>query len=323
MAILKKTIPVILPILLTGCYESFDPKIDTTPVLCLNSLITAGSPIEVKVSRTWVYTDQAGAEDHSVDDAVVRIYANGEPVDSGYIPAEGDRIRISASSARYGEAEAEVTVPVASRISGFEFKDKVGSLWMKDTPGWGIDARIQFGVNISMGLDDPEDVDNFYLLSYDAFSDESSRSSFSSGYFETVDPVFYEQTSSFEEVMNYSAYNMFFADRLLNRETDAVDFEFTPCFFELSGWKGNHADMDCGWHITLYSISESYYNWLAFCWQTDGIVFGDMGDAGLSEPIWGYSNVSTGAGVVAARSSVTFTVDLKDFLLNTILESKQ
>ena len=323
MAILKKTIPLlIIPVLLTGCYESFDPKIDTASVLCLNSLITAGSPIDVKVSRTWVYTDQAGAKYHSVDDAVVRIYVNGDLVDSGYIPEEGDHIRISASSMRYGHAEAEVTVPVASRISDVDFDNKIESLWMKDTSGWGINASIQFGVNISMTLDDPEDVENFYLLSYDTFSNESYHSSFSSGYFESLDPVFNEQTSSFEEVMNYSAYNMFFADRLLNRETDAIDFGFTPCFFELSGWKGDPADIECGWDITLYSISESYYNWLAYCWQTDGIVFGDMGDIGLSEPIWGYSNVSTGAGVVAAQSSVIVRIDIKDFLLNAIDPTK-
>ncbi|MDE6290784.1 MAG: DUF4249 domain-containing protein, partial [Muribaculaceae bacterium] len=164
----------------------------------------------------------------------------------------------------------------------------------------------------------PEDVDNFHLLSYNTFNEESSRSDFSSGYFESVDPVFFDQTSSFEEVMNYMAYNMFFSDRLLDRETGAIEFGFTPCFFELSGWKSHLAGMDCGWNITLYSISESYYNWLAYCWQTDGIVFGDMGEVGLSEPIWGYSNVSTGAGVVAARSSVTVKVNIKDFLQKTL-----
>ncbi|MDE6291095.1 MAG: DUF4249 domain-containing protein, partial [Muribaculaceae bacterium] len=107
---------------------------------CLNSLITAGSPIEVNVSRTWVYTDQAGEKDHSVDDATVRIYANGDLVDFGYIPEEGDNIRIHASSVRYGEAEAEVTVPVATPVSDVEFTDKVISLWINDTPGWGTNA---------------------------------------------------------------------------------------------------------------------------------------------------------------------------------------
>ena len=318
MAILKKTIPFILPLLLTSCYESFDPKIDTTPVLCLNSLITAGSPIEVKVSRTWVYTDREGEKDHSVDDAVVHIYADGVLVDSRYIHGEGDHIRISASSARYGEAEAEVTVPVATRISGVEVSDKVESLWITDTPGWGINADLQFDIAISMKIADPEDADNFHILSHDTF-DQSHASGFSSGYFETLDPVFYEQASAFEDVMNGGGHELFFSDRLLNRETGALDFGFKPCFFTLKGWHGDISELECGWDITLYSISESYYKWLTFCWQSGGIVFGDMLDWGLAEPIWGYSNVSTGAGVVAAQSSVTVRIDINDLLLNDLL----
>lgn len=333
MAILKRTIPLILPFFLTGCYENFEPKIDTKPVLCLNSLITAGSPIEVRVSRTWLYTDVNGDKDHSVDDAVLRIYANGELVNSGYIPEEGDHLRISASSVKYGDAEAEVTVPVATRISGVEFNNKVESLRVTENPDWGINANVQFGINISMRLDDPKEVDNFYILSYDtfSFSDDgdnneplfrksrnSFKASFSSGNFESVDPVFYEQTNTFEEIMNYSSYNMFFSDRLFHRETNTLDFGFTPCFFEISGWDRDPAELECGWDLTLYSISESYYNWRAYCWQTDGLVFGDFGDLGLAEPIWGYSNVSTGAGVVAARSSVTVKVNIKDFLTGTI-----
>ncbi|MDE6381199.1 MAG: DUF4249 domain-containing protein [Muribaculaceae bacterium] len=336
MDILKKTIPIILPFLLTGCYETFDPKIDTKPVLCLSSMITAGSPIEVKVSRTWLFTDIEGSKDHSVDDAVLRIYANGSPVDAGYRPEQGDHIRIVASSARYGEAEAEVTVPIATRISGIEFKNKMESLWTMDTPGWGIDATIKFGINISMTLEDKGNTDNFYFLTdktycpsspdedEDNFYEDTKNSfriSLSSGNFESVDPVFYEQTGAFEEVMNYSSFNKFFSDRLLDRETNTLNFGFTPCYFEISGWNGDPDELECGWKITLQSISESYYNWLAYTWQTDGIVFGDFADMGLAEPIWGYSNVSTGAGVVAAKSSTTVEINIKDFLLET-LETK-
>ncbi|MDE6345354.1 MAG: hypothetical protein K2L55_01625 [Muribaculaceae bacterium] len=33
-----------------------------------------------------------------------------------------------------------------------------------------------------------------------------------------------------------------------------------------------------------------------------------------AEPMWGYSNVSSGAGVVAAQSFATYTLSLKEFL---------
>lgn len=39
-----------------------------------------------------------------------------------------------------------------------------------------------------------------------------------------------------------------------------------------------------------------------------------VGDVGFCDPAWGYSNVSTGAGVVAARSKSSATIILTDFL---------
>ena len=47
-------------------------------------------------------------------------------------------------------------------------------------------------------------------------------------------------------------------------------------------------------------------------------MLGGFIDVGLAEPIWGYSNVSTGAGVVAARTPYTVTLNLKDFLRQNI-----
>lgn len=112
MAILKYILLLFAATLLTGCYENFNPEVDTRPVLCLNSIITAGEPIEVKVSRTWLYNDTNAQRDHSVHDATVTILANGKIVGPDYLPAEGDRIGIVAESPTYGCASAEVIVPL-------------------------------------------------------------------------------------------------------------------------------------------------------------------------------------------------------------------
>ena len=73
MALLRNITAALLALALTSCYEEFSPKIDTTPVLCMNSLITAGQPIEVELSRTWVYNDPTSQNDHSVKNASVHI----------------------------------------------------------------------------------------------------------------------------------------------------------------------------------------------------------------------------------------------------------
>ncbi len=317
MDILKKIILLASPLLLTGCYQDFEPKIDTKPVLCLNSLITAGEPIYVKVTHTWVFTDSEATKNHAVDDAELQIYANDILVDSDYIPQEGDEIHIVAHSIKYGKAEAKVTVPVATQIPTIDFTPKVKDLWMTQTPGWGTNASIEFDINIALNLADNPKIDNFFRLIYTSY-ENYPITSFSPGDFEPLDPVFFEQTNSFDDAMNGSYSFMYFSDRLFNRPANAVDFAFSPCFVNLSGWKGDATDLECGFTFTLYSISESYYKWLAFCDQAGGIVFSDFGDYGLADPIWGYSNVSTGAGVVAAQSSTTVTLNLQDFLENTL-----
>lgn len=341
MDILKKQLfLLLLPVLLSGCYEDFDPRIDTKPVLCLNSLITAGEPIDVKVSRTWIYSDPTGETNHSVKDATVKIFANGNPVDKEYIPEEGDRIRILASSLTYGEAEAEVTVPIATRISDVEYTAKLKDLWTLDTPGWGLNADLTFDIRVSMDLNDNGATEDYHLLTYDIFNsnkgsiwadedddissastDNAYYAALSGGNFDALDPVFYQQVDPFEDIMFGSYSCLYFSDRTYNGEVKPLEFGFSKCNFRLSGWKGDSDYLDSGWEITFYSISESYYNWIAYCDQSGGAIFGDMGSFGLAEPIWGYSNVSTGAGVVAARSSTTISINIKEFLLKTLDDS--
>ncbi|MDE5871492.1 MAG: DUF4249 domain-containing protein [Muribaculaceae bacterium] len=333
MAILKKLYPILLPLFLTGCYEDFDPHIDTTPVLCLNSLITAGSPIDVKVTRSWTYTEVTGESDHSVTDATVSIYANGIPVDSGYVAEEGDRIRIHAVSPSYGEAEAEVTVPVSPRISDTDFSTVVTDLRMQNYQGWGLNADIWFDIRISMEFADIRETDDYHRLTYTTFSPKGIMSGeedpelplrpvhyahLSGGNFDALDPVFYEQVDPFEDMMYGSYYYTFFSDRLYNGEKKTLTFGFSTCFFDLSGWHGDPNDLECGWEVTLYSISESYYKWLAYIEHDNGIIFNDFSYLGMADPIWSYSNVSTGAGVVAAESSVKVKINIKDFLMKII-----
>ncbi|MDE6512063.1 MAG: DUF4249 domain-containing protein [Muribaculaceae bacterium] len=336
MAVLKKLYPILLPLFLTGCYEDFDPRIDTTPVLCLNSLITAGSPIDVKVTRSWTYTEVNGERDHSVSDATVSIYANGIPVDSEYVAQEGDRIRIHAVSPSYGEAEAEVTVPVAAVISGVDFSAAVTDLWAQAYQGWGLNADVWFDIRITMELEDVKETADYHRLTYTTFrpkgimTDEDDepewpsrgvyRANLSGGNFDALDPVFYEQLDPFEDMMYGSYYCSFFSDRLYGGEKKPLAFGFSNCLFQLSGWDGDPDDLECGWEVTLYSISESYYNWLAYTVQNEGIIFNDFSYLGMADSIWSYSNVSTGAGVVAAQSSRTVTIDIQDFLLKALDE---
>lgn len=333
MAILKQIISPLAAILLTGCYENFNPEFDTTPVLCLNSLIKAGEPITVEVSHSWVFNDEKSENNHEVTDAVVTVYANGSIVGGDYIPKEGDELRIVAESPVYGAATAEVSVPYATPIGAVRFRPTVTGLWSGDEDffHYAMLADITFSLNVEMDVCDPAGTDNYYQLGYSEYRSPSEEcpddgeldastpyvSLLSLGKFEyDSEPIFKEHVGVLETVMgNSEDMNfMFFTDRQFPGRTYTLHLNFTDNVFRVKSQEYDESLFDCEMYLELVSVSKSYYNWAVYKWNVDEGVIGDLSDIGLAEPKWGYSNVSTGAGVVAAQSSTVVSISLRDFL---------
>lgn len=345
--ILRYIFSLFIPFILTGCYESFTPDIETEPVLCLNCLITAGEPIKVDVTHTWLYTDMAGAENHSVKDAVIRVIVNDEEKDSEYLPKDGDRIRIEADSPTYGHAEAEVTVPHAVPIQNVRWTPVITSTWRDDRDGyWAVNAQYYFNINIEMEINDPDVKENYYRFSALSFNSTPSEPDIddtgiitenydeddaflSSGYWKSdfymgsmeydAEPLFSEHIGVFESVMIGDAYGFtFFTDRQFSGSKYPLHLNYTDASYFITMKEWDPELMDCGYLLTLHSISKSYYDWANYNWQKEDGPLGDMGDLGLAEPMWAYSNVSTGAGVVAAQSYTTYTLNLREFFESII-----
>lgn len=320
MAILRYIVFLLTAISLTGCYESFTPDVDTKPVLCLNSLIVPGEPIDVEVSHTWVFNDEKGENDHGVADARVSIFANGEPVADDYLPEEGDRIRITAESATYGTATAEVEVPRATPIGKVTASAVVTELWRGDEDFFKYEmlATVKFNLNIEMNVDDPAGTDNYYLFDYNWASRATDGSPMLSiGQFEyNAEPIFKEHVGFFETVMGNGDDTSFafFTDRQFAGKTYTLHLNFSNNTFNVQSQEYDETLLDCSVTLYLNTVSQSYYNWAVYKWNADEGITGDLADLGMAESKWGYSNVSTGAGVVAAQSSARYTVDLKDFL---------
>lgn len=325
-------------VILTGCYEDFSPEIETKPVLCLNSLITAGKPIEVKVSHTWMFNDEKGQDNHAVTDAKVTILANERIVGSDYLPKEGDEIRILVESPTYGNAMAEVVVPYATPIGKVKFTPTVTDIWVGDKDFYGDEmlADIRFNLAIEMDINDCLEYDNYYLFSMGQFPkrDNGDREDgthvllpvyFSLGQLEyDAEPIFKEHIGIFESVMGNGEDTdfPFFTDSQFSGRTYTLHLNISYSFLRLNSQKYDESLLDCGVNLYLTSVSQSYYNWAVYKWNVDEGIIGDLSDIGLAEPKWGYSNVSTGAGVVAAQSSAKYTIDLKEFLEKTINQSK-
>lgn len=324
MAILRYIIPILSVFLLTGCYEDFNPEIDTKPVLCLNSLITVGEPIEVDVTHTWMFNDEKSERDHDVKDAVVTILVNERIVGSDYLPKEGDQIRIVAESQTYGTATAEVIVPFATPIGNVKVSPVVKNIWNdeEDFFNYEMSTDITFNLNVEMDVNDPEGTDNYYHFGYDCFgSDTDGSSTLYIGQFEyNSEPIFKEHIGVFETVMGNDEDTefVFFSDRQFSGKAYTLHLNFSDNSFHVKSQEYDESLLECGVNLYLTTVSKSYYNWAVYKWNVDEGITGDLSDIGLAESKWGYSNVSTGAGVVAAQSSSRFTIDLKEFLKTTL-----
>lgn len=340
MAILRYILPAALALLLTGCYADFDPETDTKPVLCLNSMITAGEPIEVKVTHTWLYTDTEAEKNHLVTDAKVTVFANDQVVGSEYLAAEGDRIRIVADSPVYGTASAEVEVPRAVPVEKVTVKPVVTDMWLSDQAlaEGELLARMNFMLNIEMDIDDLAEVDNYFKFDYNWYtptSEDGEGDIYSHPYYYSslairdldfhAEPIFKEHVSLFDMINGDWEYSDFFyfTDRQFAGKTYPLHLNFQNCFFDIHAEAGDDSLFDCGVNIYLATVSKSSYNWALYQWNVDEGILLDLSDLGLAESRWGYSNVSTCAGVVAARTLREYKIDLKDFLMQTISEYKQ
>lgn len=332
---MNKTIyltPVIILMFLCSCMEDFNPNVGTKPVLCINSLITAGEPIKVNVSRTWFYTDTAGASNHSVTDAAVYIYANGSPVDvDNWIPRAGDLVRIEAYSPTYGEASAEVRVPLPPVAEVIEVDTLLTDIRPFDYGKFPVAGILVFNLKVKVRVHDPNPVPDYYHIGFSTAAngeilDDNGNHVISSALMMgdinyDAEPIFSEHIGDLDYVTGSDSYGFnFFTDRQFSGTDYTLHLDFTGMQYMLQATHFNPTDVECLFIINLDGVSESYYNYANYQWQTGEGILGNLSDIGFSEPVWAYSNVTTGAGLVCARTPVQLTVDLRKFILGNLEE---
>ncbi|MDE6018246.1 MAG: DUF4249 domain-containing protein [Muribaculaceae bacterium] len=335
MAILKKFIITILPLFLCGCYSDFEPKIDVTPVLCLNSLIKAGEPINVSVTHTWLYTDEDSYENHDVPDAIVKIYANGILKDSDYIPKEGDMIRITAESDTYGFAEAEVKVPDPVIIKSIQWHPVLTDLSINKMDENRNYINIKFDLKVEFEVTEQSAEDDFYILHYftcaptpeDYYPQTDSDIDTKPNVWNLIGVVQSNAEKLFTDVIHKSNFsywdgsgNFIMGGKQYQDNKFTLITNYSDCRYLASFIEWDNELMDCGYLFSLQRISKSLMDLARYESYYLDFGFGDLTEIGLADPIRGYSNVSTGAGVVAAETSTDFSISIKDFLKETLTE---
>lgn len=327
--------------LLTGCYTNFEPDLESTPVVCLNSQITAGEKIKAEVTRTWRYSEGSPAVNLDIEllNATVSLYVNDEfkenlilksdtsfytvynYFEAQYIPESGDWIRLIASDKTYGEAEAEVIVPFPVEINHVE-TEVTQNKSSYDAEEEKFESK--FEMIIKVNLTDPASVSNYYIFDMktrnyilydsDAWSfvpiAESVTLKPDYGY----DPIFSEHITPIETIIT-DAYGLYtvFSDRQISGKPYTLEIPVSGSY--LYDYR-NHPDPNNKLTIDLNlgHISTAYYNYILSLWAATEGVSGALGDVGLGDAVFEFSNVSTGAGIVTTRANSTVKLNIYDIL---------
>ena len=122
---------LLLGVFLTSCYRKIDlDEYRTTPKMVINSVVSPDTVVMASITRTWFYPDKKPYV--NLPHAHVELYINNQYIEtmqwktlnnprnpdqpdtlflSNTIPAEGDRIKIVASTPEYGTVTAEDIIP--------------------------------------------------------------------------------------------------------------------------------------------------------------------------------------------------------------------
>lgn len=148
---------------------------ESRPMLVINSIVHAGYPIDVRVSRSIFFLDVTTTE-YILHDATVNVSINGESTTLPYdadtqnyhderIAHEGDHIVVTASHPTYGKATGETTVPHMPKNIVTTTVTRYGG-W-KDTsyvPDFVAHARTDSVLHVSIRCDLPEDSHTYRLV---------------------------------------------------------------------------------------------------------------------------------------------------------------
>ena len=129
-----------------------------------------------------------------------------------------------------------------------------------------------------------------------------------------AEPIFSEHLSTLDHIFDSDSWGFsIFSDKQIN----GGDYSLTLNLSDAQYIILNPEHIDSLYHstvtVTLSSISSDYYDYIISLWEHDSGVHGQLGNAGFADPVFLHSNVSTGAGIVAARTKAVMVYDLADW----------
>lgn len=308
---MKNIIIIILFIIpLSSCYQDIDldkyKGANGENLLALNSIINPDSTISAVASKTFFYSDPPKEREY-VTDLDIKLFINGEEkgllnfnpknhhYESFYKPREQDIIELKTN---YREEDIECIDTVPNKVSIESVKVyRQGPMAIYTTKDYLITYEIKFT--------DPINENNYYFLQYED-NGRWVNGNLGFGVRDFTYEYVFQQLARKVGAINpswepYSPEGLPFSDYGIEGKTHTLIVK------EIIQGNGDMYPLATYTHmirkISLYSISESYYNYLVsrlYNESYDSGLHGGMIDLGLTEPIKTYSNINGGVGIFAS-----------------------
>lgn len=310
---------LLLGVFLTSCYRKIDlDEYRTTPKIVINSVVSPDTVVMASITRTWFYPDKKPYV--NLPHAHVELYINNQYIEtmqwktlnnprnpdqpdtlflSNTIPAEGDRIKIVASTPEYGTVTAEDIIPKKVPIKNASHTIKKGNGVYQGT------ISDYFEIYYEVTFDEFPEKNNYYLAKITQIKTGYY------GYYETeidyIDPVFKEQDAILDESMAFNGLEKrggaLFTDQSINGQTYTLQIKETTAELDETEQR----------IISIYSLSESYFLYLLSLQKIAGSTLeGGLGNIGLAEPLRVYSNVEEGTGILGGNQHSETTITLNN-----------
>lgn len=310
---------LLLGVFLTSCYRKIDlDEYRTTPKIVINSVVSPDTVVMASITRTWFYPDKKPYV--NLPHAHVELYINNQYIEtmqwktlnnprnpdqpdtlflSNTIPAEGDQIKIVASTPEYGTVTAEDIIPKKVPIKNASHTIKKGNGVYQGT------ISDYFEIYYEVTFDEFPEKNNYYLAKITQIKTGYY------GYYETeidyIDPVFKEQDAILDESMAFNGLEKrggaLFTDQSINGQTYTLQIKETTAELDETEQR----------IISIYSLSESYFLYLLSLQKIAGSTLeGGLGNIGLTEPLRVYSNVEGGTGILGGNQHSETTITLNN-----------
>lgn len=234
---------LLLGVFLTSCYRKIDlDEYRTTPKMVINSVVSPDTVVMASITRTWFYPDKKPYV--NLPHAHVELYINNQYIEtmqwktlnnprnpdqpdtlflSNTIPAEGDRIKIVASTPEYDTVTAEDIIPKKVAIKNASHTIKKGNGVYQGT------ISDYFEIYYEVTFDEFPEKNNYYLVKITQIKTGYY------GYYETeidyIDPVFKEQDAILDESMAFNGLEKrggaLFTDQSINGQTYTLQIKET------------------------------------------------------------------------------------------------